>query len=172
MTPDHDAVEGEGPRGHSILCRLPVALYEWMRLNAFQERCRMQSIILEGVEAYRVEWEAGHATREGRVLAAGEIVKYNLRLDDDPYEWLRTTAFHARTSINALVVAALACAHADYSQGQPRPMPTDDAPLCDHAVVSPDPDGLAHDGGRLPIGRPYACAWVRATFSRRGKGVD
>ncbi len=44
--------------------------------------------------------------------ARGELVKYNVRVGDDLHEWLRTTAFHARTSINALVVAALTRAHA------------------------------------------------------------
>ena len=35
------------------------------------------------------------------------MVKYNVRVDNNLYEWLRTTAFYARVSINALLVAAL-----------------------------------------------------------------
>jgi len=38
---------------HLIPCRLPVDLYDWLRLRGFHERRRMQSIALEAVTAYR-----------------------------------------------------------------------------------------------------------------------
>jgi len=102
---------------HFIQCRVPTDLYQWMRLQAFRTRRSMNSIALEAVTAYRAAVDAGHTTREGRVLVAGEIVKYNLRVGDDLYEWLRMTAFHAHSSSNALVVAALARAHDDQAGG-------------------------------------------------------
>jgi len=77
----------------------------------------MNSIALAVITAYRVEVEAGHATPKGRARVGSETVKYSVRVDHDLYEWLRTTAFHARTSINALVVAALTRAHTDHAQG-------------------------------------------------------
>ncbi len=116
-TPDHGSAEREGTRGRYTLCRLPVAVYEWLRLTAFHERRSMQSIAVEAITAYRVEWETSHAMREGLPREGGAAVKYLLRLDDDLYEWLRTTAFHARTSINALIVAALTRAHAAQTEG-------------------------------------------------------
>ncbi len=70
---------------------------------------------------YRAEVDAGRTTVKGRVSRNGEIAVYNIRLDDDSYEWLRRTAFEARTSINALVVAALARAHAAQTEGTGTP---------------------------------------------------
>ncbi len=111
------SVDPPAPRGHFIQCRVPTDLYEWMRLQSFRTRRSMNSIALEAVTAYRAAVEAGHTTREGRVLVAGEIVKYNLRVGDDLYEWLRSAACHAHSSSNALVVAALARAPADQAGG-------------------------------------------------------
>jgi len=51
------------------------------------------------------------------VAGGGATAPYNVRLDDERYDWLRTTAFATRSSINALVVAALARAHADQAAG-------------------------------------------------------
>jgi len=109
------------PNHFIIQCRVPTDLYEWMRLQAFRTRRSMNSIALEAVTAYRAAVDAGHTTREGRVLVAGEIVKYNLRVGDDLYEWLRTTAVHPHSSSNALVVAALARAQADQARGTAAP---------------------------------------------------
>ncbi len=51
-------------------------------------------------------------------------------------------------------------------QGRPRPIPTDDnAPLCDHATVTLDPAGLAHDDGhhiRRPLHFNVRCFRKRA----------
>jgi len=105
--PDHDVAAGEGSRAHVLQCRLPTDLYEWLRLQAFQTRRTMNSIVLAAVRAYRAEMEAGRTMLEGRGAGGGATTTYNVRLDDDRYEWLRTTAFDTRTSINALVVAAL-----------------------------------------------------------------
>jgi len=79
----------------------------------------MQSIAVEAITAYRVEWETSHAMREGLPREGGAAVKYPLRLDDDLYEWLRTTAFHTRRSINALVGDALIRFHAAQAEGTP-----------------------------------------------------
>ncbi len=77
----------------------------------------MHSITVEVVSAYRVEVEAGHTTLEGLLREERAGIKFPVRVSDDLYEWLRTTAFHARTSINAVVVAALAHAQADATEG-------------------------------------------------------
>ena len=99
----------EPGRGRFIQCRLPADLYEWMRLRGFLARRSMNSIVLEAVAAYRdaTGGAPGQATFDG-----GPQVKYNVRLDNDTYEWLRTTAFYARVSINSMICAALAREHA------------------------------------------------------------
>lgn len=94
-----------------IQCRVPADLYERMRLQAFLTRRSMNSIALAAVAAYRNEVEAGRIVLERGAPVQGETVKYNVRVGDDLYEWLRTTAFHARLSINALIVASLARSH-------------------------------------------------------------
>lgn len=115
--PAHDAAVGDGACTHVLQCRLPPHLYEWLRLQSFQTRRPMNSIVLAAVRTYRVEREAGRTTWEGWVAEGGATAPYNVRLDDDRYEWLRTTAFDTRTSINALVVTALVRAHADHAEG-------------------------------------------------------
>jgi len=119
--PAHDATAGDGACTHILQCRLPPHLYEWLRLQAFQTRHPMNSIVLAAVGAYRAEREAGRTTWEGRVTGGGATAPYNVRLDDERYEWLRTTAFATRSSINALVVAALARAQADHVEGAAAP---------------------------------------------------
>jgi len=113
QTPPVDrAVSAEPAPSHFIQCRVPTELYEWMRLQGFLTRRSMNSIALAAVAAYRAEVEAARIAPERGAPARGEVVTYNVRVDDDLHEWLRTTAFDARTSINALVVAALTRAHA------------------------------------------------------------
>jgi len=68
--------------------------------------------------AYRVEVEAGHTTLEGLLREGRAGIKYPICVSDELYEWLRTTAFHARTSINAVVVTALT--HAPTHDGEER----------------------------------------------------
>ncbi len=104
---DRAASEASAP-SRFIQCRIPAALYEWMRLQGFLTRRSMNSIALGTVVAYRAEVEAGRIVPERGAPEHGEVVKYNVRVDDELHEWLRTTAFYARTSINALGVAALA----------------------------------------------------------------
>ncbi len=77
----------------------------------------MNRIALAALTAYRVEVEAGHATVDRPPRLGGATVKYNLYVGEANggahlHGWLRTTAFNARTSINTLVVAALAHAPA------------------------------------------------------------
>ena len=119
MPPDHDAVEGDGPHAHLIQCRLPLALYEWLRLKAFQTRRSMNSITVEAVRVSRVEMEASHTALPGRLssVGGGEAKVYSIRLDDDLYEELRTAVFYAHSSFNALVVAALTRAQDAQAEG-------------------------------------------------------
>ncbi len=108
QTPPVDrAASAEPAPSRFIQCRVPTALYEWMRLQGFLTRRSMNSVALAAVVAYRAEVEAGRSAPE-----RGDVVKYNVRVGDELHEWLRTTAFYARTSINALIVAALTRAHA------------------------------------------------------------
>src|SRR5207302_8175665 len=51
--------------------------------------------------------EAGEVTPTKGPPEREAIVKYNVRVDEDLYEWLRTTAFFARVSINTLLIAGL-----------------------------------------------------------------
>jgi len=117
MPPDPEATVGEGRRVHVVPSRLRVEVHEWLHLKAFQERRTMNNISLAAISVYRAEWEAGRTTLKGRASVDGEIVVYNVHLDNDTYAWLRTTARHARSSINALLVAALTRAHADHAEG-------------------------------------------------------
>lgn len=90
-----------------IQSRLPTDSYEWLRLRGFLLRQSMNSIVLEAVAAYRAGVEAGEIRPSKEGLDYDSVVKYNVRVDEELYEWLRTTAFYARVSINALLVAAL-----------------------------------------------------------------
>ncbi len=90
-----------------IQSRLPSDMYEWLRLRGFLSRRSMNSIVLEAVSEYRTAIDGGQATLTKEHVGRDAIVKYNVRVDDDLYEWLRTTAFYARLSINVLFVAAL-----------------------------------------------------------------
>ncbi len=110
--PDDHTVDVASVASRFIQCRVPTELYEWMRRQGFLTRRSMNSIALAGVTAYRAEVEAARIAPERGAPARGEMVKYNLRVGDELHAWLRTTAFDARTSINALVVAALTRAHA------------------------------------------------------------
>ena len=95
------------PQTRFIQCRLSGDLYEWLRLRAFLSRRSMNSIVLMAADDYRVAVDGGDATPVRGHLEGGRAVKYNVRVDDDLYEWLRTTAFFARVSINAVLLAAL-----------------------------------------------------------------
>lgn len=103
------SVEAEDQRRHTrfIQSRLPGDMYEWLRLRGFLSRRSMNSIVLEAVGEYRTAIESGQAALSKESLGREPVVKYNVRVDDDLYEWLRTTAFYARLSINVLFVAAL-----------------------------------------------------------------
>ncbi len=91
-----------------IQSRLPTSLYEWLRLRAFLLRQSMNSIVLESAVEYRRDVEAGTVAPSKETGGDPDsVVKYNVRVEDDLYEWLRTTAFYARVSINSLLVAAL-----------------------------------------------------------------
>ncbi len=119
--PDDHALGTEPAPSRFIQCRVPTELYEWMRLQGFLTRRSMNSIALAAVAAYRAEVEAGQSAPERGAPERGEAVKYNVRVGDELHEWLRTTAFYARTSINALVVAALTRAHAAQAEREGAP---------------------------------------------------
>ena len=108
------------PRMRFIQSRLPTGLYEWLRLRAFLLRQSMNSIVLESVSAYRAAVEAGEVTPAKESGAEHDtVVKYNVRVDDDLYEWLRTTAFYARVSINTLLIASLVRFRAAHQDDMP-----------------------------------------------------
>jgi len=90
-----------------IQSRLPTELYEWLRLRGFLLRRSMNSIVLEAITEYRRAVDAGDVTPSKDGIARDETIKYNVRVDDDLYEWLRTNAFYARLSINVIFVSAL-----------------------------------------------------------------
>lgn len=89
-------------------CRLPVALYEWLRLRAFVNRTSMNSIVLlaiQDLQAVVPDVEAPMTLPVIQGTSGG--VKFNVRLNEAVYEWLRTKAFNSRGSINQLLIAAL-----------------------------------------------------------------
>ncbi len=113
---NHPAASEEPGRGRFIQCRLPADLYEWMRLRGFLARRSMNSIVLEAVATYRADLDASGGAPEQTTFDGGPQVKYNVRLDNNTYEWLRTTAFYARVSINSMICVALVrerAAHAE-----------------------------------------------------------
>jgi len=116
-TPQHDAAGKDGRGAYVLQCQLSVELYERLRRQSTQTGRSMNQIALTALTAYRTEVEAGHTTVGGPPRMGGATVKYNLYVGEADggihlHDWLRTTAFHARTSINTLVVAALAHAPA------------------------------------------------------------
>ena len=90
-----------------IQSRLPTELYEWLRLRGFLLRRSMNSIVLDAIDEYRIAVAANEVAPSKDGVAREETIKYNVRVDDDLYEWLRTNAFYARLSINIIFVAAL-----------------------------------------------------------------
>src|SRR6185312_1838067 len=92
-------------------CRLPMEQYEWLRYGAFINRVSMNSIVLEAI----LELQAEIKTKAKAALAAApnagsgmEFKKFNVRLSEETYEWLRTVAFECRSSINQLLIGAIA----------------------------------------------------------------
>ena len=89
-------------------CRLPVALYEWLRLCAFVGRTSMNSIVLQAITELQSESPDVDAPLPLLVTqGTSGGVKFNVRLNESVYEWLRTKAFKSRGSINQLLIAAL-----------------------------------------------------------------
>jgi|SRR5579871_4932241 len=94
-------------------CRLPVAHYEWLRYRAFLNRTSMNSIVLQAVADLQEEHPDVEEPMSLKVTGGTSGgVKFNVRLTDTVYEWLRTKAFVSRGSINQLLIIALA----DYRQ--------------------------------------------------------
>jgi len=77
------------------------------RSNAHKYRLDGEHSSINGVEA-------GHILPERRAATGGERTMYNIRLANDLYEWLRTTAFYQRTAMTAMIVAALTRAQANH----------------------------------------------------------
>jgi len=67
----------------------------------------MSAITAAAVVAYRTEVEGGHGAPDHRGLLEGHTATCSVHIDSDLYAWLRTTAFHHRTSMTALLIAAL-----------------------------------------------------------------
>ncbi|MCA1599314.1 MAG: hypothetical protein LC769_09935 [Chloroflexi bacterium] len=99
--------EKKSSRMRFIQARLPNDLYEWLRTRGFLMRRSMNSIVLEAIADYRVAVDAKEIVLSKDGSARDETIKYNVRVDDDLYEWLRSNAFYARLSINAIFVSAL-----------------------------------------------------------------
>lgn len=90
-------------------CRLPVAHYEWLRYRAFLNRTSMNSIVLLAIAEMQEENPDIEAPMPLAVTTGTSGgVKFNVRLSESTYEWLRTKAFTSRGSINQLLIAALA----------------------------------------------------------------
>jgi predicted HicB family RNase H-like nuclease len=98
------------PQGNPrfMQCRLPVALYEWLRLRAFINRTSMNSIVLQAIQELQAEVPDVETPMSLPVIqGTSDGVKFNVRLSEATYEWLRTKAFNSRGSINQLLIAAL-----------------------------------------------------------------
>lgn len=90
-------------------CRLPVAHYEWLRYRAFLNRTSMNSIVLQAIAELQESAPDVEAPMTMPVTSGTSGgVKFNVRLSEATYEWLRTKAFNSRGSINQLLIAALA----------------------------------------------------------------
>jgi predicted HicB family RNase H-like nuclease len=111
----HAAMEGI----RFMQCRLPTAQYEWLRSRAFHQSASMNSIVLQAIESLQETAgdTAGPLELPSAPGASGSMsvnngrsggVKFNVRLSNEMYEWLRAKAFHSRASINQLTIAALA----------------------------------------------------------------
>ncbi len=116
MTTENDTPSS---RAHFVQCRLPADLYEWMRLRAFLTHRSMNSVALAAMGDYRAAIDAGQAKPDKSQAESAGVTKYNVRVDDDLYEWLRTTAFYAHLSINTLVVTSLDRYHAAHKDENP-----------------------------------------------------
>lgn len=106
-TSEHPEQQQQGsPR--FMQCRLPVALYEWLRLRAFVGRTSMNSIVLQAIQELQAEVPEVDTPMSLPVIqGTSDGVKFNVRLSAATYEWLRTKAFNSRGSINQLLIAAL-----------------------------------------------------------------
>src|SRR5579871_4002989 len=75
-------------------CRLPVAHYEWLRYRAFLNRTSMNSIVLLAIAELQEENPDIEAPMSLAVTSGTSGgVKFNVRLSESTYEWLRTKAF-------------------------------------------------------------------------------
>ncbi len=113
---------------HVIQCRLPTDLFEWLRLRAFQDRRGMNSLGLTALADYRTALAAGAVTLDKESRDGADSTKFNLRVADDLYEWLRATAFYARVSMNTVVAAALRHSYAALPADEVAP-PSPDHPV-------------------------------------------
>jgi len=81
------------------------------------ERRSMNSLGLTALTNYRTTFADDDAVPGKETDDGADTTKYNLRVADDLYEWLRAMAFYARVSMNSVVVAARrryrAARHAD-----------------------------------------------------------
>ena len=90
-------------------CRLPAEQYEWLRYRAFVNRTSMNSIVLEAIAELQAESNNPNGSLTLMVTpGTSGGVKFNVRLSEETYEWLRTAAFNCRGSINQLLIGALA----------------------------------------------------------------
>jgi predicted HicB family RNase H-like nuclease len=110
-----EAPYGVEPQVHAVgtarfmQCRLPAEQYEWLRYGGFINRISMNSIVLEAIRDLQEEVKTTASLTLPATHGPGmEFKKFNVRLSEDTYEWLRTIAFECRSSINQLLIGALA----------------------------------------------------------------
>jgi len=109
-----EAAYGVEPQAHLassarfMQCRLPAEQYEWLRYRAFINRASMNSIVLEAITDLQTESKTSVPLTLLVTPGTSGGVKFNVRLSEETYEWLRTVAFDCRSSINQLLIGALA----------------------------------------------------------------
>ncbi|GAC1435020.1 MAG: hypothetical protein NVSMB65_09010 [Chloroflexota bacterium] len=94
--------EGE----HLFQARFPASVHDWLRVQWFERRVAMTSVVLNSIHAVRngaISLDAALQTESGEETTQ----RFTVRLASADYEWLRLESFQRRVPINRLLVAAL-----------------------------------------------------------------
>jgi len=92
---------------HIIPCCLPTGLFENMHPRALQGCSNVKSLALAALTDDRDALAGADVALRKDPPDCPDVTTVNVRVIDDLYRWLRETDFHARVSMNSLVVAAL-----------------------------------------------------------------